>query len=78
MLTDGPWCPDAAHADRYDADLLRVRRVRIRLRLQAPAPFRGPAGTLFSRAGTAIDAHRHVPDRVISVDAALRNWHAPP
>jgi hypothetical protein len=25
---DGPWCPNAAHAARFDADLLRIRRVR--------------------------------------------------
>ena len=33
QLTDGPWCPDDFNANRYDADLLRVRRVRITLRV---------------------------------------------
>jgi prepilin-type N-terminal cleavage/methylation domain-containing protein len=37
-LSDGPWLPDAADPDRYDADVLRLRRVRIALRLKAPAP----------------------------------------
>ena len=34
LLIDGPWCPDASHAFRFDADLLRVRRVRVQVRLQ--------------------------------------------
>lgn len=35
LLTDGPWCPDADASDRFDADLLRIRRVRVRLRARA-------------------------------------------
>jgi hypothetical protein len=35
MLTDGPWCPDASATGRYDADLLRVRAVRVTLRVEA-------------------------------------------
>jgi hypothetical protein len=77
-LSDGPWCPHGSHPDRFDADLLRVRRVRIHLRLQAPVPFRGPAGPLFTHMGTAADARRYVPDRAIRMDVALRNWRASP
>jgi type II secretory pathway pseudopilin PulG len=36
-LTDGPWCPDASAPNRYDADLLRVRAVRVTIRAEAPA-----------------------------------------
>src|SRR5690606_38173442 len=75
MLTDGPWCPDAAAADRFDADLWRVRRVRVRLRLQAPVAFRGPAGPFFLNSGTA-RTRLQVPDRAIRFDVELRNWHA--
>ncbi len=78
LLTDGPWCPDGASADRFDADLLRVRLVRVRLRLQAPRPFRGPAGVLFTNSGDATDARRSVPDQEIRVDASPRNWNGPP
>lgn len=74
-LTDGPWCPDAAAADRFDADLWRVRRVRVRLRLQAPLPFRGPAGPFFLNPGTA-RTRLQVPDREVRFDVELRNWHA--
>jgi len=34
-LTDGPWLPDSAFANRFDADLLRVRRVRATVRVRA-------------------------------------------
>jgi hypothetical protein len=33
-FSDGPWCPDALAVDRYDADLLRIRRVRVTLRIE--------------------------------------------
>lgn len=62
-LTDGPWCPDDASPNRYDADLLRVRQVVMTVRVEAAADsVRGPAGRLFTRAGTARDG-RWVPDR---------------
>jgi hypothetical protein len=35
QLTDGPWCPDDVNASRYDADLFRIRRVRVVLRVQS-------------------------------------------
>jgi type II secretory pathway pseudopilin PulG len=79
MLTDGPWCPNAAAAARFDADLLRVRRVAIQLRLQAERPsLRGVAGRLFARAGAAVAAERLVPDRDIAVDLSPPNLGALP
>jgi hypothetical protein len=78
VLTDGPWCPDAAHAARFDADLLRIRLVRVRLRLQATAPFRGVEAPLFTYAGTASDIRRYVPDLEVRIDVAPRNWNAAP
>jgi hypothetical protein len=48
QLTDGPWCPDTTHVNRFDADLLRVRQVVITLRVEAASEaLRGPAGPLF-------------------------------
>jgi hypothetical protein len=35
QLTDGPWCPNDANVNRYDADLLRIRKVRVMLRVQS-------------------------------------------
>jgi prepilin-type N-terminal cleavage/methylation domain-containing protein len=75
-LTDGPWCPDVTSARRYDADLLRVRRIHVTLRVQAgAASLRGPAGVLFARGGSAT-ADRWVPDLQIEFDVAPRNLNS--
>jgi type II secretory pathway pseudopilin PulG len=74
LLTDGPWCPDDSQQDRFDADLLRVRRVRVTLRVQAAAAsLRGAAGTLFTRGGTSTSAERYVPDQEVHFDVSPRN-----
>jgi type II secretory pathway pseudopilin PulG len=74
MLSDGPWCPDDFAANGYDADLLRVRKIRVTLRVQAAAAtLRGPAGALFARAGTATRAERLVPDQQIGLEITPRN-----
>jgi hypothetical protein len=73
LLNDGPWCPDAVTAFRYDADLLRVRRIDITLRVEAgPAWLRGPASVFFTRAGTA-QTSRYVPDQEVTFTVAPRN-----
>jgi hypothetical protein len=74
LLTDGPWCPDAGARNRFDADLLRVRRVRFILRVQtALASLRGPAGLLFTHGGLSRAASRRVPDVEIQFDVTPRN-----
>jgi hypothetical protein len=76
MLTDGPWCPDPLSPVRFDADLLRVRRIHVTLRVQSALPaLRGPAGTLFARGGTARAGDRYVPDIVAQFDVAPRNMN---
>jgi hypothetical protein len=73
QLTDGPWCPDAASPNRYDADLLRVRQVTATLRVEAAAAaLRGPAGPLFARAGTSPGGARLVPDQELRLVVAAR------
>ena len=73
-LTDGPWCPDAVNANRYDADLLRIRTVAVILRVEAAADgMRGPAGTLFTRAGTAKNITKFLPDQEIRFQVSPRN-----
>jgi prepilin-type N-terminal cleavage/methylation domain-containing protein len=73
QLQDGPWCLDATRR-RYDADLLRVRRVRVHLRVQAAdAALRGPAGRLFARGGRSTSMERFVPDQRIQFDVTPRN-----
>jgi len=70
ILTDGPWC--GSGGNRFDADLLRVRRIRVRLRLQASSPsVRGTAPGLFRHPGTAgPDA---VPDVSVTIDVSPPN-----
>jgi len=79
QLRDGPWCPDGAHAVRFDADLLRIRRVRLRLRVQvAVAAMRGPAGRLFARGGGSSSSELFAPDQQILLDVTPRNLGAAP
>lgn len=76
MLTDGPWCPDATFPTRYDADLLRIRKIGIRLRVQvASSELRGPAGLLFRNGGTATANNHLVPDQEIRFDVVPRNFN---
>jgi prepilin-type N-terminal cleavage/methylation domain-containing protein len=75
-LTDGPWCPDPAKPNKFDADLLRIRRVRVTLRVQAAqASMRGPAGPLFTKGGTSQGASRYLPDQEVTFDVTPRNMN---
>jgi len=76
---DGPWCPDGVHAARFDADLLRIRRVRLRLRVQvALVAMRGPAGRLFAKGGTAASSDLFAPDQEVVLDVSPRNLGSAP
>jgi hypothetical protein len=75
-LTDGPWCPDPSSPNRYDADLLRVRRIVVVARVEsALASLRGPAGPLFTRGGTTTGT-RFVADREVRLTIAPRALNA--
>lgn len=56
-LIDGPWCPDPGSPVRFDADLLRIRRVRVTVQVRASRTF------LIAR----------IPDLEITFDVAPRN-----
>lgn len=74
QLTNGPWCPDGSIGNRFDADLLRVRKVRVTLRVQVGSKsLRGATGTLFLRGGTASGGERYIPDQEISFEVTPRN-----
>jgi hypothetical protein len=68
-FADGPWCGEGG--TRFDADLLRVRLVRVRLRFQAATAFRGTSGHTVP--GTSRRAAATVPDLEIAFDIAPRN-----
>jgi hypothetical protein len=73
-LTDGPFCPNATAANRWDADLLRIRKIGVTLRVQTPvAALRGPAGALFRTGGTSAAGFRWVPDQEVRFEVAPRN-----
>lgn len=73
-LVDGPWRPDAVDPNRYDEDLLRVRAVAITVRVEASATsLRGPAGSLFTRGGSASTARALLPDQEMQFVVAPRN-----
>jgi prepilin-type N-terminal cleavage/methylation domain-containing protein len=58
----------------FDADLYRVRRIRVTLRVQAsPSWARGRDRNLFQRPGTAMAARLLVPDYIITFDVSPRN-----
>jgi prepilin-type N-terminal cleavage/methylation domain-containing protein len=73
-LRDGPWCPDAGAPNRFDADLLRIRKIAVTMRVQvASGALRGPAGVLFARGGISKGGERFVPDQEIRFDVVPRN-----
>ncbi len=76
ILKDGPWCPNDTSTNRFDADLLRIRRIRIKLRVQvAQASMRGPAGLLFMKGGTSSSSQRYIPDQEVGFDVTPRNMN---
>lgn len=77
-LTDGPWCPSATNNNRFDADLFRLRKIRVTIRTQSGnADFRGSIGAggdaLFLRPGTSPGGYKLVPDQGIRFDVTPRN-----
>ena len=77
MLSDGPPCGIAPN--RFDADLYRVRKVRVELRVQAGLQeMRGqnPAGkTLFINPGSNTQPYTRVPDYSMTFEVAPRNMN---
>jgi hypothetical protein len=72
MLIDGPMC--GGGASQFDADLLRIRKVRVTMRVQASSPsLRGTDTMLFRNPGTSKGGDRFVPDYTISFEVAPRN-----
>jgi len=72
MLIDGPMC--GGGSSQFDADLLRIRKVRVTMRVQAAnRAMRGSDTRLFRIAGTSKGGERFVPDYTISFEVAPRN-----
>ena len=72
MLTDGPMCGGGNNA--FDADLLRVRKVRVTMRVQAANPaLRGSDTALFKNPGTSRGGEKFIPDYTITFEISPRN-----
>jgi hypothetical protein len=72
MLSDGPWC--GSGGNQFDADLLRVRQVRVTLRLQASDPaVRGADPAWFRVAGVASRGASMVQDLTVVAGVGPRN-----
>ncbi len=79
QLTDGPWCPDATNANRFDADLFRIRKIRVTLRLQTGnsslrGSLVGGTNSLWTQPGTGTGA-RLVADQQVRFDVSPRNMN---
>jgi hypothetical protein len=73
VLTDGPWCPDALAPGRYDADLFRVRAVRVTLRLEASwREARGADLRLFAHPGASRARAAAAADQEVVFDVVPR------
>jgi len=71
QLTDGPVCGQSPY--RFDADLLRIRRVSITVRVEAEAAeFRG-TGSGFRTAGISRGGITTIPDLEMTIDVTPRN-----
>ncbi len=74
MLKDGPMC--GGGSNQFDADLLRIRKVKVTMRLQAASStLRGSNTTLFRNPGTARGGDRYVPDYIVSFEVTPRNMN---
>jgi hypothetical protein len=72
MLKDGPMCGGGNNA--FDADLLRIRKVRVIMRVQAANPaLRGADTALFKHPGTSRGGEKFVPDYTVSFEVSPRN-----
>jgi hypothetical protein len=74
MFSDGPWCGSGSNT--FDADLYRVRKLRVTVRVQTPNTlFRGTDSTLFVNPGTAKSGQKFIPDLVTSFEVSPRNMN---
>jgi prepilin-type N-terminal cleavage/methylation domain-containing protein len=71
LLTDGPACGISPF--RFDADLFRIRRVRVTIRAQVSSSALRGTGSDFTNAGRASGGWSYVPDIQVSFDVTPRN-----
>lgn len=73
MLNDGPWC--GAGSNRFDADLLRVKKVRVSLRVQAGNDMLRGTGSDYAVQGKTKNAARMLQDYGVRFEITPRNMN---
>lgn len=71
MLSNGPYC--GGGSNRFDADLLRVRKVRVTLRMQVANPALRGGTDINGNVRQGSGGERYVPDYIVSFDISPRN-----
>ena len=72
VLSNGPYC--GSGSNQFDADLLRVRKVRVTLRVQAALEgLRSTNAALFMKPGRARGSDRVLPDYRVTFEVTPRN-----
>lgn len=71
MLSDGPYC--GGGTNEFDADLLRVRKIRVTLRMQVATPGLRGGTDVSGNVRTGAGGERTVPDYILSFEVAPRN-----
>ncbi len=61
--------------NRLDADLLRVKRVRVTLRVEAASDEMRAGGLRFALPGLSLGGTKQVPDLTFTFDVAPRNMN---
>lgn len=73
-FTDGPFC--GGGSNEFDADLMRVRKIRMSIRVQTPVDaLRGQDTTLFKKPGTSRAGQKMVPDLTAAFEIVPRNMN---
>ena len=76
VLSDGPWCPTQVPS-RWDADLLRIRKVVATVRAEAAnAALRGVEGAFFLHGGSSRGGARWLPDLTVRIEIVPRSMAA--
>lgn len=73
MLNDGPWCGNGNN--RFDVDLMRVRKVRITIRVEASQDALRASGADFANSGFSSSALRMLSDYTVRFEVTPRNMN---
>ena len=71
LFRDGPWC--GTGGIEFDADLLRVRRIRVTFAVQASSAHWRASGGGFAQTGSSRTVWNRLPDLSVAFDVSPRN-----